>query len=90
MAGSDDLLKAQRAGAEILHNGAPVEFAPRYKHDRKPWKPTGPGRVMRYSAGQCVAYFPPDDACVDAAGNEYPEHDYDETECRRCGAEPED
>lgn len=29
------------------------------------------------------------DACVDARGNEYFEHDYDEVECWRCGAEPD-
>lgn len=27
--------------------------------------------------------------CVDAEDNEYPEHDYDGIECRRCGAEAE-
>jgi hypothetical protein len=31
----------------------------------------------------------PDDICVDADDNTYPEHDYDEVDCRRCGAEPE-
>jgi len=31
-----------------------------------------------------------EDDCVDASGEVYPEHDYDETECRRCGAEAED
>lgn len=34
---------------------------------------------------------PPDDACVDADGEEYPEHDFPPVghgdECRRCGAE---
>lgn len=29
------------------------------------------------------------DTCVDRDGNEYPEHDYDDIECRRCGAEPD-
>ena len=28
--------------------------------------------------------------CVDGDGEVYPEHDFDEYECRRCGAEPED
>lgn len=27
--------------------------------------------------------------CVDAGGEIYPEHDYDEYDCRRCGAEPD-
>lgn len=31
-----------------------------------------------------------DDQCVDGDGNEYPEHDWDEVDCRRCGAEPTD
>ncbi|MDF2708158.1 MAG: hypothetical protein K0R62_3810 [Nonomuraea muscovyensis] len=31
-----------------------------------------------------------DDDCIDARGDTWPEHDYDEVECRRCGAEPED
>lgn len=37
---------------------------------------------------------PPDDACVDADGEEYPEHDFPPVgwgnECRRCGAEADD
>lgn len=36
----------------------------------------------------------PDDACLDADGNEYPEHDYppvgEGNKCRRCGAETEE
>lgn len=31
----------------------------------------------------------PDDACVDRDGEIWPEHDYDDIECRRCGAEPD-
>jgi hypothetical protein len=31
----------------------------------------------------------PDDACVDRDGEVWPEHDYDDIECRRCGAEPD-
>ena len=87
---SEDLLKAQRKGAQILHNGAPVEYAPRYAHDRKPWIWRGGTQTVRYSPGQCQVYWPPGDACVDADGQEYPEHDYDEIECRRCGAESKD
>lgn len=30
-----------------------------------------------------------DDACVDNDGNVYPEHDYREYDCHRCGAEPD-
>jgi len=30
-----------------------------------------------------------DSVCQDGTGHWYPEHDYDEIECRRCGAEPE-
>lgn len=59
---SEDLLKAQRKGAQILHNGAPVEYAPRYPHDRKPWRGVGyytsSGAVIRYSPGQCQVYWP--------------------------------
>jgi hypothetical protein len=37
---------------------------------------------------------PAEDACLDADGNEYPEHDYppqgEGNECRRCGAEAEE
>jgi len=29
-------------------------------------------------------------ACIDADGNEWPEHDYGYTECCRCGAAAED
>lgn len=35
----------------------------------------------------------PDDACVIGVDEQwvvYPEHDFNETECTRCGAEPED
>jgi hypothetical protein len=39
-------------------------------------------------------YFPPEDECVDADGNSWPEHDYPPVghgnECRRCGAEADD
>lgn len=28
--------------------------------------------------------------CEDADGHTYPEHDYGESECHRCGAEPDD
>lgn len=31
-----------------------------------------------------------DDECVDSDGEVYPEHDFGEIECRRCGAEAED
>ena len=31
-----------------------------------------------------------DDQCLDSDGDPWPEHDYDEVDCRRCGAEPED
>jgi hypothetical protein len=30
-----------------------------------------------------------DTVCVDNNGDEWPEHNFDEYECRRCGAEPE-
>lgn len=30
---------------------------------------------------------PLDDECLDGDGDAWPEHDYDEYECRRCGAE---
>jgi hypothetical protein len=30
---------------------------------------------------------PLDDECVDENGDAWPEHDFGETECRRCGAE---
>lgn len=37
---------------------------------------------------------PPDDACVDRDGKEYPDHDFPPVgwgnECRRCGAEADD
>jgi hypothetical protein len=34
---------------------------------------------------------PAEDACVDGNGNEYPEHDWEDTPtCRRCDAEPEE
>jgi hypothetical protein len=32
---------------------------------------------------------PLDDECMDKDGDAWPEHDFGEVECRRCGAEPE-
>lgn len=56
MATTDVLLRAQRNGAQILHNGAPVTYDPRWKGDRKPWVYAAGGARVRYSAAQCVAY----------------------------------
>lgn len=39
-------------------------------------------------AASCEECFA--EGCVDVNGDEWPEHDYGETECRRCGAEPEE
>jgi len=87
MATSRELLAAQKQGAEILHNGAPVRFDPRRPRDPKPWVHQG----HRYYSDQCQVYWSPalDDECVDRDGEPWPEHDYGEVECRRCGAEPE-
>jgi hypothetical protein len=52
---SADLLREQRKGAQILHNGAPVEYAPRYRYDRKPWVLRDSSQIVRYSADQCIA-----------------------------------
>ena len=54
MATTLELLKEQRAGAEILHNGAEVEYAPQRVGDRRPW--VVPGDGTRYTAAQCQAY----------------------------------
>lgn len=35
-------------------------------------------------------YEPDEYACVDAEGDEWPEHDYQGGVCRRCGAETDD
>lgn len=83
---SRELLAAREKGAEVLHNGAPVRFDPRRPRDPKPWVHRG----YRYTSNQCQVYWPPaDDECVDSDGEPWPEHDYGEVECRRCGAEPE-
>lgn len=37
-----------------------------------------------------TAVEPELDECVDDNGDVWPEHDYGDTECRRCGAEPDD
>jgi hypothetical protein len=42
-------------------------------------------RIDRYT----LDFEDDDSVCVDRDGSEYPEHDYDEIECRRCGAEPD-
>lgn len=57
---SDQLLAAQRKGAEILHNGAPVSYHPRWKWDRRPWRfHDGFSPTTHYPASACQAYFPP-------------------------------
>lgn len=48
------LLRAMRNGAEILHNGASVEYRPRRKGDVAPW--VLPEDGTRYTSAQCQAY----------------------------------
>jgi hypothetical protein len=55
---STQLLAAQRKGAEILHNGAPVSYSPRWPRDMKPWISHGFSATTRYPARACQAYFP--------------------------------
>jgi hypothetical protein len=59
--GSQELLRAQRAGAEILHNGAPVVHRPRRPGDREPWLWTDGRTQHRYPASACQAYTPNDE-----------------------------
>lgn len=54
---SQQLLAEQRKGAEILHNGAPVEYSPRRPGDRTPWVYQEGAHRYRYTAAQCVAYY---------------------------------
>lgn len=44
----------------------------------------------RAAALAAKAEQPADDECIDGEGNPYPEHDFGEVDCRRCGAEPAD
>lgn len=53
---SRELLTAQKNGAQILHNGVPVVFAPRYPGDRTPWVFYDGHTEFRYSAVQCDAF----------------------------------
>ncbi len=55
---SQELLRAERDGAEILHNGAPVVYAPRMKNDRAPWVIRTDGRTYRYPASACQSWHP--------------------------------
>lgn len=55
---SIQMLKARRRGAELLHNGAPVEYAPRRLYDREPWVVRDGLGVHRYTAAQCQVYWP--------------------------------
>lgn len=57
---SRQLLAEALKGAEILHNGAPVAYAPRKPGDMAPWVFTDRGHWYRYTAAQCVAYYPPE------------------------------
>jgi hypothetical protein len=58
---SQELIRAYRAGAEILHNGAPVSYRPRFKNDRTPWLWTDGRTECRYPASGCQAYTPTED-----------------------------
>lgn len=58
MATARELLAAARAGAEILHNGAPAVYWPSGARDRRPWAVYADGRIHRYTSAQCSAYFP--------------------------------
>lgn len=51
-----ELLQALKHGAEILHNGAPVDYRPRFRGDREPWVFAEDG--TRYQARQCQVYLP--------------------------------
>lgn len=53
-----EMLKAERKGAELLHNGAPVEYAPRRLYDRKPWVIRDGLGIHRYTANQCQIHWP--------------------------------
>lgn len=52
------LLAAQKKGAQILHNGAPVTYSPRQPGDRKPWAYREGPCWHRYTAAQCQAVYP--------------------------------
>lgn len=69
---SKELLAEKEKGAQILHNGAPVEFEPRRKGDREPWvyyeflgpvkrpastPPCESFKAHRYPASACQAVF---------------------------------
>ncbi|MFD6361232.1 hypothetical protein ACFWFX_15440 [Streptomyces roseolus] len=55
---SQELIRAQRAGAKILHNGAPVHYRPRGKGDREPWVFYNGREEVRYPASGCQAVYP--------------------------------
>lgn len=80
-----ELLAAQAAG-KVIKAGhyATVIHQPRNDYDPKPWT----DGEYRYDGRDCWPEAPAGE-CVDAEGNEYPEHSEDELECRRCGAELE-
>lgn len=59
MATSKELLRAIENGARIETNqGHPVEYAPRQKGDRKPWRYQEGSSFYRYTAANCVAVAP--------------------------------
>lgn len=57
---SRQLLAEVLKGAEILHNGTPVAYAPRRPGDMSPWVYREGLHWYRYTAAQCVAYYPPE------------------------------
>ncbi|MGA4942125.1 hypothetical protein [Streptomyces cinereoruber] len=50
--------------------------------------PPGVHSIFDPCPGDCTDLA--EDECMDESGEIYPEHNFNETECRRCGAEPED
>lgn len=47
------------------------------------------GLPISYIEDRYTMTFEDDSVCFDSDGNDYPEHDYGEVECSRCGAEPD-
>lgn len=59
---TDQLLRAERYGAELLHNGAAVSYEPRWPGDKKPWVHYWRDKGLRlhserYKASQVQAVF---------------------------------
>ena len=80
----------QRGGDWVVRGWGPDDrFIHGLGKTLKVVKQLAESRLVAYLAER-YSVFEVDTQCVNASGHTYPEHDYDEVTCRRCGVDPND